>query len=171
MTAFEADGLINAAETMHRHAAVDYPLVAWQNAIEVNLRPMFRLSREFARTRISASASGVIVNVASVESFTASPGHLAYTASKAVVAMLTKAFALELATHGIRVVAIAPLVDQSDAGDGRLGEAERAAPASIPMGRGGRAEEHAAAIAFLASDETSYITGAILRVDGGWLTA
>jgi meso-butanediol dehydrogenase/(S,S)-butanediol dehydrogenase/diacetyl reductase len=160
---FRADALINAAEVCHSHAALDHPLDSWQETMDVNLKAMFRLSREFARARIAAEKPGVIVNVASVESFVAAPDHLAYTASKTGVLMLTKAFALELAAHRIRVIAVAPPPP-------RVGE-NGAADERIPMGRRGGAEEIAAVIAFLASDEASFMTGAVVPVDGGWLTA
>jgi NAD(P)-dependent dehydrogenase (short-subunit alcohol dehydrogenase family) len=172
LIAFAPDRLVNVAEIRHRHAVADHPLEDWQESIDVNVKAMFRLSREFARARISSSAHGVIVNVASPENLTAAHGDLAYTASKSAVAMLTKAFALELAPHGIRVVAIAPLAWDSRAEETPpVGtEAERVR-SSIPMRRFARPEELAAAIAFLASDEASYVTGVILPVDGGWQTA
>ena len=167
MTDFRPDALVNAAEVCHSHAALDYPLDSWQETMDINLKAMFRLSREFARARMAAGKPGVIVNVASVESFVAAPDHLAYTASKAGVVMLTKAFALELATHRIRVTAVAPPPPET----GRDGAAGEELIERIPMGRSGTPAELAAVIAFLASDEASFMTGAIVPVDGGWLTA
>jgi meso-butanediol dehydrogenase/(S,S)-butanediol dehydrogenase/diacetyl reductase len=167
MSDFRPDALINAAEVCHSHAALDYPLESWQETMDVNLKAMFRLSREFARAHIAAGKPGVIVNVASVECFVAAPDHLAYTASKTGVVMLTKAFALELATHRIRVIAVAPPPPESNQ-DGAVGDELRG---RIPMGRSGTAAELAAVIAFLASDDASFMTGAIVPVDGGWLTA
>ncbi len=164
---FRADALINAAEVCHSHAALDYPMDSWEETMDINLKAMFRLSREFARARIAAEKPGVIVNVASVECFVAAPDHLAYTASKTGVLMLTKAFALELAAHRIRVVAVAPPppeIGLDEAVDENLTE-------RIPMGRRGTPAEIAAVIAFLASDEASFMTGAVVPVDGGWLTA
>jgi NAD(P)-dependent dehydrogenase (short-subunit alcohol dehydrogenase family) len=160
MRDFRPDVLINAAEVCHSHAALDYPLDSWQETMDVNLKAMFRLSREFARGRIAAEKPGVIVNVASVECFVAAPDHLAYTASKTGVLMLTKAFALELATHRIRVIAVAPPPPSPEDLTDR-----------IPMGRRGTPVEIASVIAFLASDEASFMTGAVVPVDGGWLTA
>src|SRR5262249_28294476 len=130
-------------------------------------------SRDFARSIIGRSGSGVIVNVASIEAFTAAPRHAAYTVSKSAVAMLTKSFALELAEHGVRVVAIAPgpTATGMNIALRRDPELSRKRAEPIPMGRFGLPEEQAAAIAFLASDDASYITGAILPVDGGFLTA
>jgi NAD(P)-dependent dehydrogenase (short-subunit alcohol dehydrogenase family) len=167
MNEFRPDVLVNAAEVCHSHAALDYPLDLWRETIDINLRAMFRLSRAFARGRIAAQKPGVIVNMASVECFVAAPDHLAYTASKTGVVMLTKAFALELARHRVRVIAVAPPPPgASHNGAGCAELAER-----IPLGRCGTPVELAAVIAFLASDEASFITGAVVPVDGGWLTA
>jgi meso-butanediol dehydrogenase / (S,S)-butanediol dehydrogenase / diacetyl reductase len=164
---FRPDALINAAEVCHSHAALDYPLDSWQETMDINLKAMFRLSREFARARIAAEKPGVIVNVASVECFVAAPDHLAYTASKTGVLMLTKAFALELAAHRIRVIAVAPPPPKI----GLHGAVDEGLTERIPMGRRGTSAEIAAVIAFLASDEASFVTGAVVPVDGGWLTA
>lgn len=164
---FRADALINAAEVCHSHAALDYPMDSWEETMDINLKAMFRLSREFARARIAAEKPGVIVNVASVECFVAAPDHLAYTASKTGVLMLTKAFALELAAHRIRVVAVAPPPPKI----GLHGAVDENLTERIPMGRRGTPAEIAAVIAFLASDEASFMTGAVVPVDGGWLTA
>lgn len=163
---FRPDALINAAEVCHSHAALDHSLDSWQETMDINLKAMFRLSREFARARIAAEKPGVIVNVASVECFVAAPDHLAYTASKTGVLMLTKAFALELAAHRIRVVAVAPPPPKIG-----LHRAEENLTERIPMGRHGTPAEIAAVIVFLASDEASFMTGAVVPVDGGWLTA
>jgi meso-butanediol dehydrogenase / (S,S)-butanediol dehydrogenase / diacetyl reductase len=165
---FRADALINAAEVCHSHTALEHPMDSWEETMDINLKAMFRLSREFARARIAAEKPGVIVNVASVECFVAAPDHLAYTASKTGVLMLTKAFALELAAHRIRVVAVAPPPPPEISVDGT---AEDGLTDRIPMGRRGSAAEIAAVIAFLASDEASFMTGAVVPVDGGWLTA
>ncbi len=167
MSDFRPDALINAAEVCHNHAALDYPLDSWQETMDINLKAMFRLSREFVRARIAADKPGVIVNLASVECFVAAPDHLAYTASKTGVVMLTKAFALELATHRIRVTAVAPPPPEK----GENGAASEELRERIPMGRRGTPAELAAVIAFLASDEASFMTGVVVPVDGGWLAA
>ena len=97
-------------------------------------------------------------------------GHAAYTASKAALLMLTRAFALELAPHGIRVVGVAPGVTETGMNAdlrSRPEDAERLRGV-IPLGRFARPEEIAAAVAFVASDEASYLVGTVVLADGGW---
>ena len=89
------DVLVNAAGILRRHAFVDHPLDDWQQTLDVNVRAPFRLSRHFAAEHLSRGAAGVIVNVCSTESFVGVTGHAAYTASKAALLMLTRAFALD----------------------------------------------------------------------------
>lgn len=166
------DVLVNAAGVLLRHELLEHPLDGWERTLAVNLRAPFRLSREVARDHIERGTTASIVNVCSVESFVAIPGHAAYTASKTALLMLTRAFALELAPHGIRVNGIAPGVTAT-----RMNasvRADRAAACAlkraIPLGRFADPDEQATGACFLASDEASYITGAVLAIDGGWLT-
>lgn len=166
------DVLVNAAGILLRHDLLDHPLAEWQRTLEVNLKAPLRLSREFARAHIEEGTPGAIVNVASIESFVALPGHAAYTTSKSALLMLTRAFALELAPHAIRVNAVAPGVTKTSMNAVIRADPEHAAALSqaIPLKRFATPAEQAAAICFLASPEASYVTGATLRVDGGWLT-
>jgi L-xylulose reductase len=170
--AAEADVLVNAAGVLERHDFLEHPLEAWQRTLAVNLVAPQRLSRVFAHARIDAGAPGAIVNVCSIESFVAIPGHAAYTASKSALLLLTRAFALELAPHGIRVNAVAPGVTETgmNAALRAVGEHAAALSERIPMGRFATPAEQAAGVCFLASPEASYITGATLLADGGWLT-
>jgi NAD(P)-dependent dehydrogenase (short-subunit alcohol dehydrogenase family) len=167
-----ADVLVNAAGILERHDLLEHPLGAWQRTLDVNLKAPLRLSREFARARIAANMPGSIVNVCSIESFVALPGHAAYTASKSALLMLTRAMALELAPHGIRVNAVAPGVTETGMNAAVRADSKQAAALTdaIPLGRMATPEEQAAGICFLASPEASYVTGATLRADGGWLT-
>lgn len=168
----DSEVLINAAGILLRHDLLEHPLDAWQRTLEVNLKAPLRLSREFARTHIEAGTPGAIVNVCSIESFTALAGHAAYTTSKSALLMLTRASALELAPHGIRVNAVAPGVTKTGLNAAVRADPERAAALTeaIPLGRFATPEEQAAGICFLASPEASYITGATLPIDGGWMT-
>lgn len=167
-----ADVLVNAAGVLLRHELSEHPLEAWERTLAVNVRAPFRLSRELARCHIERGTTASIVNVCSVESFVAIAGHAAYTASKAALLMLTRAFALELAAHRIRVNGIAPGVTATAMNAAVRADPETAAALTraVPLRRFADPEEQAAGVCFLASDEASYVTGAVLPIDGGWLT-
>jgi L-xylulose reductase len=167
-----ADVLVNAAGVLSRHALLEHPLEDWNRTLQVNLQAPFRLSREYAREHLRRRTRGAIVNVCSVESFVALPEHAAYTASKGALLMLTRAFALELAPHDIRVNGVAPGVTETGMNAAARADPVRAGTlaAAIPLGRFAGPEEQAAGICFLASEEASYITGTVLAIDGGWLT-
>ncbi|MEO3826266.1 SDR family oxidoreductase [Actinomadura sp. B10D3] len=164
--------LVNAAGILRRSPFLDHSLTDWRETCAVNLSAPHRLAQQFVRHRLGLGGGGAIVNVCSIESFTAAPEHAAYTVTKSALMMLTKAFALELAPHGIRVNAIAPGVTATNMNAALRSDPERAARllSGVPMRRFGAPREQAATVAFLASDEASYITGAVVPVDGGWLT-
>jgi NAD(P)-dependent dehydrogenase (short-subunit alcohol dehydrogenase family) len=165
------DILVNVAG-IDLHARLEETTEAdWDRIMAVNLTSVFLLSKysvpELARNR------GVIVNIASAAALFPIAEHPAYNASKAAVVGLTKSLALDLATRGIRVNCICPgavetpLLRQSfDAAPDPVA-ARVAVVARYPLGRLGTAQEIARTIAFLASDEASFITGAALAVDGG----
>jgi NAD(P)-dependent dehydrogenase (short-subunit alcohol dehydrogenase family) len=141
--------------------------------IDVNLKGVFRCSREAARW-MSGHGGGVIVNIASVNAYVASPHTAAYMAAKAGVVGLTKAMALELAPAGIRIVGIAP--GNIDVGKVNGALAETPYPELpwwhhryAPLGRRGTPDDIAAIAVFLCSDCASYVTGETILVDGGML--
>jgi len=143
-------------------------LDTWNKVIAVNLTGVF-LGCRYAIPEMLKTGGGSVISTASVAGLVGFPGLTAYCASKGGVVQLTKAVALEYATQGIRVNAICPgVIDTPMAGLAAMDEAGRAALAQIePMGRVGQPEEVAALALFLASDDASFITGAIIPVDGG----
>ncbi len=165
------DVLVNNAAigpTMTPTAAMD--MAAIREVLAVNLTAPFVLAREVARG-MAQRRKGVILNTASLAGVTPNPKRNAYAASKAALISLTRALALEWASHGIRVNALAPgyirtpMVAELEATK-RIDLA--AVRRRIPMGRIGRPDEMAQGLVFLASDQARYITGAVLVVDGGW---
>jgi NAD(P)-dependent dehydrogenase (short-subunit alcohol dehydrogenase family) len=143
-----------------------------RRALDVNVMGVFLCSQAFIRTasRVYGGAGGAIVNISSVAAGLGSPGeYVWYAASKGAVDSLTIGLARELAQEGIRVNAVSPgLIDteiheRESRSPGRLQRME----SLIPLGRAGRAEEIANAVAWLLSEEASYVTGANLKVSGG----
>lgn len=138
----------------------------------VNLRGVFFGIQAAAKVMIPRGA-GCIVNTASTSAFSASTSPMVpYDTSKGAVRMLTIAAARELATHGIRVNAVAPGTVDTDLVRSVLGESRAAEQTGtlIPLGRLGQPTDIAAAVDFLSSEAASYVTGHVLVVDGGWLT-
>jgi len=164
-----ADLLVNNAGIESEHPLLELELADWQQVLDVNLTGPFLCSRAFARGLVAAGAPGVIVNVSSVHEEIPWPGFAHYCASKGGLKLFTGTIARELAPQGIRVASVAPgairtpinqeLIDDP----GKRAEVEK----QIPWGRMGEPEEIAAAIAWLGSDEASYVTGTTLFVDGG----
>ncbi|MDP9299004.1 MAG: SDR family oxidoreductase [Actinomycetota bacterium] len=141
---------------------------AWDRVIAVNLRGMFLVAQAAAR-RMVARGGGAIVLMASTNGLGGERDFAHYNASKGGVVLLTKTMALELGPKGIRVNCVCPgFIDtplNTDLADeAAMREYERT---KVPLGRRGRADEVAAAYAFLASDEASFVHGAALVVDGG----
>jgi NAD(P)-dependent dehydrogenase (short-subunit alcohol dehydrogenase family) len=141
---------------------------AWDRVIAVNLRGMFLVAQATAR-RMVARGGGAIVLMASTNGLGGEEDFAHYNASKAGVVMLTKTMALELGPRGIRVNCVCPGFIDTPLNEHLANEQEMRAYErdKIPMGRRGRADEVAAAYAFLASDEASFVQGATLVVDGG----
>ena len=138
----------------------------WRSVIEVNLTGTFLCSRAAAKVMLR-QRSGRIVNMASVVGVMGNAGQANYAASKAGLIGLTKSMARELAPRGITVNAIAPGFIVSPMTDELSEEAKEKLFSMIPLGRLGTAEDVADAVAFFASPAASYITGQVLKVDGG----
>jgi len=143
----------------------------WRTVLDVNLTGAFLCTKHAARQRIRQGQGGRVVNIASQAAKSGHAHMAAYTASKHGMVGLTRTAALELARRGIRVNAVCPgvihtaMIDRYTHGD-RGVEAQLAA--GEPMGRMGAPEEVADAVAWLCSDEASFVTGAAIPVDGGW---
>ncbi len=140
----------------------------WARVLEVNLSGTFYCCREAGRLMLE-KGSGSIVNVSSVHGSTGVARMAAYGASKGGVENLTRSLAIEWATGGVRVNCIAPGYIETDLTRrylrSRFGDDVRA---SIPLGQPGRTADLVGAAVYLASDASSYVTGAVLPIDGGW---
>ncbi len=148
----------------HEVAAKDFDQV-----LSVNLRGAFLCAREMIKHCLGQEHPGVIINVSSVHETIPRPMYASYSISKGGMENLTKTLALEYAARGIRVNAIAPGATITPINQDWIDDPEKEAVVRsyIPMGRAGLAEEMAASVAFLASDEAAYITGQTLFIDGG----
>lgn len=172
------DILVNNAgvnSLVHRVNIDQFPLAEWERILKVDLTGLFLVSRAGVR-RMAEGRGGRIINIASVLGLVPARLQSPYVAAKAGVVNLTRSMALELGPQGIRVNCIAPgsiLTEGTKklfyAPDGKFSERVQALLAHIPLGRPGNCEEIANAVLFLAAPESSYINGAILPVDGGWL--
>ncbi len=138
----------------------------WDKTLDTNLRGAFALMRAVSRPMMK-QRSGAIVNVSSVVGETGNGGQSAYAASKAGLLGLTKAVAKELASRNIRVNAVTPGFISTDMTAGIPEELKGKMLEQVPLARLGAPEEIAKAVAFLASDAASYITGETLKVNGG----
>jgi 3alpha(or 20beta)-hydroxysteroid dehydrogenase len=163
------DILVNNAGGLLTADPIDqHDLSRWRATIELNLTGVFLGMRWALRTMLERD-QGAIVNVASVSGMTAQPDAPAYQAAKAGVVMLTRNAALTYGARGIRVNAVCPSVVATPAVGLEPPERLKAFIARVPLGHAAEPEDIAAAIAYLASNEARYVSGAVLAVDGGYL--
>lgn len=138
----------------------------WQEVYETNLRSVFLLSKACLRAMMK-SKFGRIISISSVVGAIGNPGQANYASSKAGIHGFTKALAHEVASRGITVNCVAPGLIQTDMTDQLSAEQKKYIIENIPMGRLGQADEIGKAVKFLASNESAYITGQTLHVNGG----
>ena len=168
------DVLFNCAGFVHSGTILECTEDDWEIAFEINVRSMYRLAKTII-PRMVSNGAGVIINMASVASSVKGvPNRFVYGTSKAAVIGLTKAIAADFVSQGIRCNAICPgtvetpsLNERMVAQGGDLEQVRSAFVARQPMGRIGTPEEIANLAVYLASDESSYTTGAVFAIDGG----
>jgi 2-deoxy-D-gluconate 3-dehydrogenase len=162
--------VVNNAGIPARAPSLELSEAQWQGAIDTNLSGVFRVAQASAREMLRAGTGGTIINIASILGLRVRAQVAAYAASKAAVVQLTKALALEWAEHGIRVNAIAPGYFDTDINRDLLKTpVGQAIVARIPQGRVGDLRELDGPLLLLASDGSTYMTGAVIPVDGGHL--
>jgi NAD(P)-dependent dehydrogenase (short-subunit alcohol dehydrogenase family) len=165
----EVSILVNNAGGVFKSPLLDTTENGWDALYKSNLRHVLLCTQRVTRRLVAAGMPGSVINVTSIEGARAAPGYAAYAAAKAGVINYTKTAALELATHRIRVNALAPdltLTEGLIALSGGSLQQDAVTP-GIPMNRAGHVDEMAGAAVFLASEMSSYITGETIHVDGG----
>lgn len=164
----KVDILVNNAGITKDNLLIRMTQEQWDDVLSVNLKGAFNCIRAIAR-KLMKQRSGKIINITSVVGIMGNAGQANYSASKAGVIGLTKSVARELASRNIQVNAVAPGFIDTDMTDAIPDDMRENLENSIPLGKIGSTDDIAAAVAFLASDESNYITGQVLNVDGGMI--
>jgi NAD(P)-dependent dehydrogenase (short-subunit alcohol dehydrogenase family) len=165
------DILVNNAGVSMAHPSESLSVEDWNKALETDLYGVFYGCQAAAQVMIP-QGGGCIINITSIYGMVAAPGRLAYCASKAAANMLTKVLAAEWAAKKIRVNAIAPGYTRTELVEGVMEKGMLSLPAiekRTPLGRIGEVEDMVGLAVFLASDESSFMTGSVVNVDGGWV--
>jgi NAD(P)-dependent dehydrogenase (short-subunit alcohol dehydrogenase family) len=165
------DVLVNNAGISRAAPFLDLSEEDFDAVLGVNIRGAFLASQAAARQMVREGHGGTIVNLSSINAIVAIPGQTAYTISKGAIHQLTRSSAIQLAQHGIRVNAIGPGTIDTEMAAGLLADAKAKEKimSRIPLGRLGGTDEIAAIALFLASEESSYVTGETIYADGGRL--
>jgi 2-keto-3-deoxy-L-fuconate dehydrogenase len=168
------DILFNCAGFVHQGTILDCSEADWDFSFDLNVKSMYRTTRAFLPAMIAAKKGSIINMSSGASSIKGAPNRFVYGATKAAVIGLTKALAADFIRQGLRVNAICPGTVESPSLEQRiaaLGDVEKARKEFVarqPMGRLGKPEEIAALAVYLASDESSFTTGQIHVIDGGW---
>jgi len=165
------DILINNAGIIRRASVLEFSEKDWDDVMQINLKAVFLLSQASGRVMVK-QGKGKIINIASMLSFQGGIRVPSYTASKSGVAGITRLMANELAASGLNINAIAPGYMATDNTAPIRADAERSSSIldRIPAGRWGEPADLMGTVVFLASAASNYLNGAIVPVDGGWLT-
>jgi NAD(P)-dependent dehydrogenase (short-subunit alcohol dehydrogenase family) len=171
------DVLVNNAGILDDAPFLELPVAEFDRVLSVNLRGSFLMAQAAARQMVTQArpagggSAGAIVNMSSINEKFGLPDHVAYSVSKGGISQLTRAMAVALAPHGIRVNAVGPGTIDTPILAGVIKDKgfRDKVLSRTPLGRFGRPEEIAAIVAWLASDEASYVTGTTLFADGGRL--
>lgn len=160
------DVLVNNAGITRDGLIVRMKETDWDDVLNINLKGTFNCIKAVTKTMMK-QRSGRIINVSSVVGASGNPGQANYVASKAGIIGLTKGVAKELASRGITANVVAPGYVDTDMTTSLSDKAKETMISQIPLGRVGTAEDIAAAVVFLASDQAAYITGQVIHVNGG----
>ena len=165
------DVLVNNAGIYSKEDTCEVTEKRYDKVMDANLKSVFFACQWFFKHHLAAGTTGNVVNIASVSSVTYVPDNALYNVSKAGVVTLTKTFARDMGKHGIRVNAVGPGSIPTDLNAALYADPQKEIELcnKIPLGRRGTKDDIANCVLFLASEESSYLTGQVIYAEGGWL--
>lgn len=165
------DVLVNNAGIYSKEDTCEVTEERYDKVMDANLKSVFFACQWFFKHHFAAGTTGNVVNIASVSSVTYVPDNALYNVSKAGVVTLTKTFARDMGKHGIRVNAVGPGSIPTDLNAALYADPQKEIELcnKIPLGRRGTKDDIANCVLFLASEESSYLTGQVIYAEGGWL--
>ena len=165
------DVLVNNAGIYSKEDMCEVTEERYDKVMDANLKSVFFACQWFFKHHLAAGTTGNVVNIASVSSVTYVPDNALYNVSKAGVVTLTKTFARDMGKHGIRVNAVGPGSIPTDLNAALYADPQKEIELcnKIPLGRRGTKDDIANCVLFLASEESSYLTGQVIYAEGGWL--